>query len=443
MKIFASFLAVSIFMAGASAAAAADHWVGAWGYDVSPEPPGTIGETLSPHNAKLALLLPMGMAPAPEPVPDYSKYRPVILNPGHLEFLSNATPLSGITVRQLVRVSVGGSQIRLRFTNEPGSDVMPLGVVHVAEADADGAIVPGTDHAVTFGGHPTVVIPASSPMLSDPVDMTVRPLEKLLISVVIPGELPHNGRAILMYATQTTGDYTAAVHLPDAKLAFISTLVSEVDVNAARPTKVLVTFGDSITEGVTSTMNAFHGWPDFLAERLAAAHKNWSVVNAGISGNRLVRYGAGPSALSRFDRDVLSVPGVKAVILMEGINDIGLSYSPEYARDPVTAQTLEDADKQIIARAHERGIKVYGALLTPYQGADYASAAGEKVRGELNNWIKTGGAFDGVLDFATPVADPANPLAILPKYNIADHLHPNDAGYKAMADSIDLDLITK
>ena len=165
------------------------------------------------------------------------------------------------------------------------------------------------------------------------------------------------------------------------------------------------------------------------------------MVNAGISGNRLLRYGAGPTALARLDRDVLSVPGVKTIILLEGINDIGRGFAPAGAREPVSLEALQAADQQIIARAHEHGIRVIGATLTPYQGASYASPEGEQVRQGLNQWIKTSGAFDGVIDFAAAVADAKDPLTIAAPYNIRDHLHPNDAGYKAMGDAIDLKVV--
>lgn len=322
-------------------------------------------------------------------------------------------------------------------------NVLPLGAVHVAEAGPDGRILPGTDRAVTFDGRAGVTIPASSPLLSDPVNLPVKALDRLLISIHLPGGVPRGGHALFTYVTQTPGDNTAAPSLPDVRLARVTAMVTEVDVNAAAPAGAIVTVGDSITEGATSTSNAFKSWPDRLAERLAGADKNWGVVNAGISGNRILRYGTGPSTLSRLDRDVLSVPGIKAIILLEGINDIGNAFNPAGGRDPVTAQTLIAADKQVIARAHARGVKVYGALLTPYQGAGYASPAGEQVRGALNQWIKTGGAFDGVVDLATPVADPANPLTFDLRYNIRDKLHPNDAGYTAMGNAIDLELVTK
>ena len=318
-----------------------------------------------------------------------------------------------------------------------------VGAVHVAEADVDGRIVPGTDHAVTFDGARGVTIPASSPLLSDAVAMRVKALDRLLISIYVPGPVPRTGRALYMYVTSTQGDNTAAASLPDAKLARVTAFATEVEVSADTPTGVIVTLGDSITEGTASTANAFRGWPDRLAERLAAAHKNWAVVNAGIGGNRLLRYGSGPSALARLDRDVLSVPGVKAIILLEGINDIGRGFSPTGETQPVTAETLEAADKQIIARAHEHGVKVYGGLLTPYKGAAYASPAGEQVREALNAWIKNSGTFDGVIDFATATANPADPLTFATQFNERDHLHPNDAGYQAMANAIDLDMITR
>jgi lysophospholipase L1-like esterase len=367
---------------------------------------------------------------------------PLLENPGNVPLVQGNADLTDVTVRQLVRVSVTGSQIRLRFSNEASGDVLPLGAVHVARAGADGRIVAGSDHAVTFDGKASVVIPASSPLLSDPVAMPVKALDRLLISVHLPGVAPRSGHALFMYVS-TPGNHTAAAALPGVRLARITALVSEVDVDADAPGGVIATLGDSITEGAASTANAFRGWPDRLAERLAGANKGWGVVNAGISGNRILRYGTGPSALARLDRDVLSIPGLKAIILLEGINDIGNSFNPTAPRDPVTAESLIAADKQIIARAHAKGVKVYGGLLTPYQGAGYASPAGEQVRQALNDWIRTGGAFDGVIDFATPTADPANPLTFAAQYNERDKLHPNDAGYQAMANAIDLDMITK
>ena len=306
---------------------------------------------------------------------------------------------------------------------------LTLDSVHVGEAGPDGSIVPGTDRVVTFDGRPGVTAPASSPILSDPIDLVTRPLEKLYISIHAPGVLsPRAPRTLYQYVAGRPGDATSEAQLPQARLARAPALVTLVEVDSPVATNVVETLGDSITEGATSTGNAFRSWPDRLAERIAG--KNWAVVNAGISGNRLLRYGAGPTALARFDRDVLSVPGVKAIIVMEGINDIGRGFSPVGATEPATLEALEAADKQIIARAHEHGIRVIGATLTPYQGAAYASPEGEAVREAYNQWIKTGGAFDGVIDFAPVVADPNAPLAFAAQFNTRDHLHPNDTGYR-------------
>jgi lysophospholipase L1-like esterase len=207
-----------------------------------------------------------------------------------------------------------------------------------------------------------------------------------------------------------------------------------------------VAFGDSITDGATSTPETNHSWPSLLAERLAAsaAAANIAIVNHGISGNRLLLDGTGTNALARFDRDVLSQAGVKWLMILEGINDIGQALrtgaAPEAA---ITADDVIGAYKQMIDRAHTHGIKVIGCTLTPYVGATYASDAGEAVRSAVNNWIKTGGGFDAVVDFDAATRDPGNPKQFLPAYNNTDHLHPNDTGYKAMADAVDLTIFTR
>jgi lysophospholipase L1-like esterase len=372
--------------------------------------------------------------------------RPLLIdNPGNLPV--DAAPgrnLSDITVRQLVRVAAAGKRIRLRLTNEDGTAVTVLGAVHVGVAGPDGSVAAGTDHVVTFDGKGAVAVPDGAPLLSDPVDMPVTALQRLVISLYVPGTLERGGHSLYQYVAGTPGDHTGAAALPSPSIARLTSLVSAVEVDPVSAANVVVALGDSITEGALSTNNAFRSWPDRLAERLNAspAGREWSVVNAGIGGNRLLRYAVGPSALARLDRDVLAVPGVKAVILLEGINDIGRSFDPHGAYDPVTAAALIAADKQIIERCHEHGIRVIGATLTPYQGAHYNAPAGEAVRTALNKWILTGGAFDGVVDFAAAVADPSNPLTFRPGYNDYDHLHPNDAGYQALANAIDLSLIT-
>ena len=426
----AAILVLGIGLGAQVQAAPKDNWIGAWGFVPIPLPPGTTPP------APAATAVPLAAAPAqPTPAPA----TPLLIdNPGNVPVMVPDADPSNVTIRQLVRVAVAGKRIRLRLSNEGGSDVLMVGAVHVAAAGPDGSVLPGTDRVVTFDGHGAISVPASAPLLSDAIDLPVEALQKLVISVYAPGSIVRTGHALYQYVSGVPGDQTAQAQLPSQHIMRLTALVTQVEVDATSANAVIVTFGDSITEGATSTNNAFRGWPDRLTERLAAAKSKWSVVNAGIGGNRLLRYGTGPGALARLDRDVFGVPGVKAIILLEGINDIGRGFTTQGPQEPVTLQALIAADKQIIERAHAHGVKVIGALLTPYQGAGYAAPAGEEVRTGLNNWIKTGGAFDGVVDFATATADPANPLAFRADFNIRDKLHPNDAGYRAMGDAIDL-----
>ena len=435
MRIRPFVLVLAAILAGAVPAESAprqtDNWIGAWGFVPTPLPPGMT----PPAPANPAV--PLAATPAPAAT---APATPLLIdNPGNLSVQIPLTDPSNVTIRQLVRVAVAGKRIRLRFSNEGGSEVLLLGAVRVGAAGPDGSVLPGTDHAVTFDGQGTTSVPASAPLLSDPIDMPVEALQKLAISIYLPGP-SLRGHSLYQYIAGVPGDQTAQPQLPSQHIERLTALVTGVEVDAATANAVVVGFGDSITEGATSTNNAFRSWPDRLAERLAAAKSKWSVVNAGIGGNRLLRYGTGPNALARLDRDVFGVAGVKAVILLEGINDIGRGFTTQGPQDPATLEALIAADKQIIERCHVHGVKVYGALLTPYQGAGYASPAGEQVRTGLNNWIKTSGAFDGVVDFATATGDPANPLAFRADYNIRDKLHPNDAGYRAMGDAIDLGL---
>lgn len=433
MKIRHLALVAALILAPATAASAKDNWLGAWGFVPTPPPPGMTPPPAPSPTAPLSA--DAGQPPAPV-VPG----QPLLDNPGNVPLVTPEADPSNVTVRQLVRVAVAGGRIRLRFTNEAGADVLVLGAVHVGAAGPDGSVLPGTDQVVTFDGRGGVAIPASAPLLSDPVNMKVSALQKLIITSYVPGKIALGGHSLYQYVSGTPGNQTGAAQLPNQRIMRLTSLVSQVEVDATTANAVVVTIGDSITEGALSTNNAFRSYPDRLAERLVAARSKYSVVNAGIGGNRLLRFGAGHSALARLDRDVLGVPGVKAVILLEGINDIGRGFTPTGAQEAVTLEALIAANKQIIERCHAHGIKVFGGLLTPYQGAGYASPAGEQVRTGLNNWIRTSGAFDGVIDFATATADPANPLTFRADYNLRDKLHPNDAGYQAMADAVDLNL---
>ncbi len=424
-------LAAALILGTATHVSAQANWLGAWGFVPTPPPPGmSAPPTASP-------VVPLS-AIAVQPLVVATPTVPLLDNPGSVPLVVPESDPSNVTVRQLVRVAVAGNRIRLRFTNEAGADVLVLGAVHVGMAGPDGSVVAGTDQVVTFDGRGGVAIPAAAPLLSDPVNMKVTALQKLVITSYVPGKIALGGHSLYQYVSGVPGDQTATAQLPGQRIMRLTSLVSQVQVDATTANAVIVAMGDSITEGAQSTHNAFRSYPDRLAERLAAAKSKWSVVNAGIGGNRLLRHGAGHSALARLDRDVLGVPGVKAVILLEGINDIGRGFTPLGPQEPVTLEALIAANKQIIERCRAQGIKVYGGLLTPYQGAGYAAPAGEAVRTGLNNWIRNSGAFDGVIDFATATADKNNPLTFAAAYNLRDKLHPNDAGYQAMADAVDL-----
>lgn len=354
------------------------------------------------------------------------------------------------TLRQVVRLSAGGRAVRLRLSNAYGTAPLTVANVHVDVAGAGGAVQAGTDRPVTFGGAASIIIAPGAEVLSDPAPIDVPALTSLAVSLYLPADTgPCTCHGLAMQTGYVaSGDVSAAPVLEQTAPLAGRAFLSGVDVDAAPPAAAIVAFGDSITDGLGSTADRNRRWPDVLAERLAARGGGaWGVVNEGISGNRLLHDGAGDSALKRFDRDVLGAAGARYLVVFEGVNDLGLaSLPPEMAArfgmtgDPVTADQLIGADKQIIARAHARGLKVYGATIAPYKGAGYWSPAGEAMRAAVNAWIRTGGAFDGVIDFDAVLRDPADPEQMRADYNAGDHLHGSDAGYKAMADSIDLGL---
>jgi lysophospholipase L1-like esterase len=356
-------------------------------------------------------------------------------------------PITNSTLREIVHISNGGAQLRLRFTNEFGVDPLTISNAHVALSAGGGDIKPGTDHAVMFGGSPSVRLAPGGVIYSDPVDFNVAPLSDLAVSFFVPSQNMRAETAHLAAAQDNfiaDGDQTSAVSLTQPKTAMSWYLFDGVDVPAVDGSRAIVTLGDSITDGTASTRNANRRWPNVLAERLKQERgmENVAVLDEGIGGNRVLNEQSGPSALSRFDRDVLGQNGVKYLTILEGINDIGRlantrMMAPE---DDITAQNLEHALTQLASRAHEHGIKVFAATLTPYGGAGYYSEKGEQVRQEYNNWIRTSGVFDGVIDFDKITRDPQNPVRYNPAYDSGDHLHPNDAGYKAMAEGVDLNL---
>lgn len=356
------------------------------------------------------------------------------------------------TIRQFVRISCGGSSIRVRFSNETSPNPLVIGSAHLAVGAAGGGIKPGTDHKLTFGGGDSITVPPGAPALSDPVDMSVADLSTMAISIFVPRwtglAVVHPSGNQTGYISKT-GNYTGDEKIEGASLNKFRFFLTGVDVGGPQKTRAtIVAFGDSITDGYGSTGDADKRWPDQLAERLnSQGQGRYGVINAGISGNRLLHDSPaamfGPNALARFDRDVLSIPGLSHVIVLEGINDIGQAASFGVPEQTVSAKQITAALEQLIDRAHTRGVKVIGATLLPFEGttfANYWSEVGERERQAVNDWIRNEAPFDGVIDFDKAVQDQAKPTWLKPEYDCGDHLHPNDAGYKAMADAIDLKL---
>ena len=345
------------------------------------------------------------------------------------------------TARMVLHTSIGGNRVRVHLSNTFGATPVTIGAAHIALRSQDSAIVAGSDHPLMFNGAASVTIPVGAEMLSDPVNLNVPALSDVAISVYAPGETgPASTHSLGLHTTyiSDTGDFTAASEFTDAKTSQSWYWVSALDVQASPSASAIVAFGDSITDGATSTPNTDRSWPSILAQRLQAnpATASIAVINQGISGNRVLGDGAGVSALARFDRDVLAPSGVKWVMIMESINDIGLGAR----QGTVTADALIGGLHQMIERAHAHGIKVIGCTLTPYVGASYASDEGEAMREAINTDIRTNKLWDASVDFDKATRDPDNPKQFRMGFNNTDHLHPNDAGYKAMAESIDLSI---
>ena len=339
------------------------------------------------------------------------------------------------TVRLIARTSIGGDKVRVRLSNEYGDRPLVIGAAHIAVRDSGAAIDPSTDRTLTFGGRATVRLNPGAVAFSDPVTLAVPALRDVAVSL----HLADSARIVTRHqlALQTNyigrGDVTGArTFAPETTLVVWPFLVG-VDVTNNAAVGVISTIGNSITDGALSTRDANTRWPNVLAKRLSVGDAPMAVVNAGISGGRVLTFGAGPSALARFDRDVLTTPGLTHVILLEGINDIGAS-----ARDGVTADDIIFGYRQMIMRAHERGVRIIGATLTPAGPRASFTPTLEARRTAVNVFVRSSGEFDGVIDFDAMTRDPANPLQFLPKYDSGDHLHPGDVGYKAMGEAIDL-----
>jgi lysophospholipase L1-like esterase len=366
------------------------------------------------------------------------------------------------TIREIVHTSVGGPALRIRISNEFGDQPLRIGEVHVAlPADGTGQrIDPATDHELTFGGHDSATVPPGSPLLSDPVRMPVPARSNLVVSIYLPERTP----ATTVHSSAFQHNFEAAGDVAgDADIEPIATrdswyFLSGVSVASTRPAgpSAVVALGDSITDGANTMVNANHRWPDLLSQRMGATHdlNDVGVLNAGIGGNRLLHdpnppagspaeaFAAffGPSALHRYQRDVAAQPGVRYVVVLIGINDIGHPGIDAPISETVTADDLIAGYRQLISEAHAQRLKIYGATMTPFAGdtLGFDSPEHEAVRQQVNHWIRTSGAYDGVIDFDKALRDPSNPLAMLPAYDSGDHLHPNDAGTAAMAQAVPL-----
>ena len=398
---------VALLLAMPAAAAEPDHWVASW---------GSAQQVPEPHN-----LLP-------------------------------AADMQDATLRQVVRLSVGGTRLRVRFSNAFGTEALVIDAAHVARSadKASARIVPGSDRTLTFDGRPAISIPPGADYLSDPVRLDAPALSSLTVSIHLPqapaGETGHPGsRATSYYAH---GDHTADADLPNAGKIDHWYQLTGVEVAAPPAAATIVALGDSITDGHGATTNGDDRWPDILAARLQASAptRRLAVVNMGIGGNHLLTDGLGPNVLARLDRDVFARPGARTLLVLEAINDLG-KLSREDVRTPEQHKALVAdliaAYAQVIDRAHGQGVRVIGCTVTPYVGSDYyhPDAASEADRQALNAWIRTSKKFDAVVDFDKAIRDPAHPERMIPAYDSGDHLHPSAAGYKVMADLIPLELL--
>jgi len=359
--------------------------------------------------------------------------------------------LHDVTVRQIVHLSVGGSELVLRLSNRHTSEALRISSIHVAQAVAPGSskIVPGTDKALSFSGVPDVIIPPRADYLSDPIAFSSNSLSDLAITIYLEAvpaqQTGHTGSRTTSFVVH--GNQVSAAEFANPKLLEHWYFLASLDVDGGSQKKSIVALGDSITDGHGATTDKNNRWPDLLSKQLHddPTTSNIAIVNQGIGGNGVIGDFIGPNSLARFDHDVLAQSGGRWVFLLEGINDLGKltregDVSP--AEHRAFVHRLTAGYEQIIMRAHQRGLLVIGATLTPFVGSDYYHPGPntEADRQEINNWIRTPGHFDASVDFDKAIRDPTHPDRMLPEFDSGDHLHPSPAGYAAMASAVPLEL---
>jgi lysophospholipase L1-like esterase len=352
------------------------------------------------------------------------------------------------TLRQIVRASVGGDRVRIRLSTF-GAGVVVIGAAHVAIRAEGAAIVPESDRPLTFGGQASITIPAGAVVISDPVALQVPASGDLAVSIYVPGSTgPATWHFVALQTSYVSpnGDFTGSVAMPVASTTQAWFWLAGVEVATSGQTGGIVTLGDSVSDGTRSTPDTNNRWPDHLARRLLSQPGNhkMGVLNQSITGNRLLHDGIASNALARFDRDVLAQSGVSHVMVLLGNNDIWVGELL-FPAEAVTADQIIQGHRQLIQRARAQGLRIYGCTLTPLQGfvPEFVLPVIEAKRQAVNAWIRTSGEYDAVIDFDEVTRDPALPARLLPIYDSGDHLHPNDAGYEAMGNAIDLKLFRK
>lgn len=349
------------------------------------------------------------------------------------------------TLRQVIHTSAGGQALRLRISNTHGTSALQIGAASVALQNNGSAIQADSLHSLSFSQQQSISIPRGATVFSDPIPFSVPAMSNLSISLYLPAgssKLTTHLAAQQIAWVSAPGDFTGSTDFAVAEESTAWNFITALDVGRDDQATTIVTVGDSITDGVGSSQNANQRWPNQFYQRLQAEPQMpaYAVANAGLSGNRLLNENSprfGENLLARFERDVLALSNISHIVLLQGINDIGMANL--YPGEEVSAEEIINAYRQIIARSRARSIRIIGATLTPYAGAGYYREEGEVKRQQVNAWIRNSGEFDGVIDFAAATRDPADPKQMIPRFT-QDKLHPNDEGYRAMAEIIDLNL---